>query len=90
MQLDYRTYLDKILGGWIGKSIGGTLGARFEGVKAWIELDLDDVIPEEIPPNDDLDLQVNQFSILQRGQLLDNHLAYLVVLARFLDKSKGE
>ena len=65
MTLDYSTYLDKILGGWIGKSIGGTLGARFEGVKSWIELELDDVIPDEIPPNDDLDLQVVWLKVLE-------------------------
>ena len=28
--IDYATYLDRILGGWIGKSIGGIIGAPYE------------------------------------------------------------
>ncbi|OGV83550.1 MAG: hypothetical protein A3K19_07625 [Lentisphaerae bacterium RIFOXYB12_FULL_65_16] len=65
MQLDYKDYLDKVLGGWIGKSIGGALGARFEGIKAWIDLDFDEIIPDTIPPNDDLDLQVLWLKVLE-------------------------
>ena len=65
MQLNYDTYLDKVLGGWIGKSIGGTLGALFEGIKCWIDLTLDEIIPETIPPNDDLDLQVLWLKVLE-------------------------
>ena len=65
MQISYDDYLDKILGGWIGKSIGGTIGARFEGNKNWIEIDPDDMFPEELPPNDDLDLQVLWLKVLE-------------------------
>ncbi len=31
MQIPYERYLDQVLGGWIGKSVGGAIGARFEG-----------------------------------------------------------
>jgi len=65
MKITYANYEDKILGGWIGKSIGGTLGARFEGCKAWIDLELDEIIPDELPPNDDLDLQVLWLKVLE-------------------------
>jgi len=65
MKLSYAEYEDKILGGWIGKSIGGALGARFEGCKAWIDLQLGEIIPEELPPNDDLDLQVLWLKVLE-------------------------
>lgn len=65
LTLDYATYLDRILGGWIGKSIGGTIGARFEGFKGWIEIDPADMFPDEIPPNDDLDLQVLWLKVLE-------------------------
>jgi ADP-ribosylglycohydrolase len=58
MDLSYSRYLDQVLGGWIGKSIGGTIGARFEGYKGWIEISADEMFPDEIPPNDDLDIQV--------------------------------
>ena len=65
MQISYDDYLDKILGGWIGKSIGGTVGARFEGNKNWIEIDPETMFPEKLPPNDDLDLQVLWLKVLE-------------------------
>jgi len=63
--LDYSRYLDAVLGGWIGKSIGGSIGARFEGNKAWIEIDPANFFPDSIPPNDDLDLQVLWLKVLE-------------------------
>jgi len=65
VQISYDDYLDKILGGWIGKSIGGTVGARFEGNKNWIEIDPETMFPEKLPPNDDLDLQVLWLKVLE-------------------------
>ncbi len=66
LSMEYSTYLDKVYGGWLGKCIGGTIGARFEGVKSWIELDPDALFPEVIPPNDDLDLQVLWLGVLEK------------------------
>lgn len=65
MQLSYERYLDQILGGWIGKSMGGAIGARFEGYKGWIDLDPADMFPDKMPPNDDLDLQVLWLKVLE-------------------------
>lgn len=71
MKLSYRDYEDKILGGWIGKSIGGTLGAEHEGVRTWIDLETKDIIPEKLPPNDDLDLQILWLKVLEeKGPML--------------------
>ena len=33
MVLDFKTYQDKVLGCWMGKNIGGVLGAPFEGIR---------------------------------------------------------
>ncbi len=65
MQLSYDQYLDQVLGGWIGKSMGGAIGARFEGHKGWIELRADEMFPDAMPPNDDLDLQVLWLKVLE-------------------------
>ncbi len=65
MRLSYSRYLDQILGGWIGKSMGGAVGARFEGYKGWIEIGSDEIFPDKIPPNDDLDLQVLWLKVLE-------------------------
>lgn len=65
MQLHYDQYLDQVLGGWIGKSMGGAIGARFEGHKGWIELRAEAMFPDAMPPNDDLDLQVLWLKVLE-------------------------
>jgi len=65
MRLTYEQYLDKVLGGWIGKSMGGAVGTRFEGYKGWIEIDPAEMFPDAMPPNDDLDLQVLWLKVLE-------------------------
>lgn len=65
MQIAYERYLDQVLGGWIGKSIGGAVGARFEGYKGWVEIAPQEMFPTTIPPNDDLDLQVLWLKVLE-------------------------
>lgn len=56
--LSYPTYLDKVHGGWIGKCIGGAIGALQENNKSLMNYTVSNVFPAKIPPNDDLDLQV--------------------------------
>lgn len=57
--LNLEEYQDKVLGCWTGKSVGGTLGAPFEGSR-----EMNDIVfytqefPDGAPPNDDLDLQL--------------------------------
>lgn len=66
LQIPYDRYLDQVLGGWIGKSAGGAIGARFEGYKGWVEVSPDKMFPEKMPPNDDLDLQVVWLGALEQ------------------------
>lgn len=56
--ITYSDYFDKAFGCWLGKSIGGACGALSENNKDVLHYTLDNVFPETIPPNDDLDLQV--------------------------------
>lgn len=51
-------YRDKVRGCWLGKSIGGTLGAPLEGKKGLFSLEFYDPLPTAPIPNDDLDIQL--------------------------------
>lgn len=63
--LDYQTYLDKTLGSWMGKSIGGVVGAPYECHKILGDMNADQLWPKELAPNDDLDIQVVWLEMLE-------------------------
>ncbi len=48
----------KIMGCWLGKAVGGTLGMPYEGLDGPFDLDFYRPVPTGMVPNDDLDLQV--------------------------------
>ncbi len=75
--LNREVYEQKVLGGWLGKAIGGTLGAPDEGKKEILDLSFYDPVPEGSVPNDDLDLQLVWLHVMQsKGLDLDvNDLA---------------
>ncbi|MBR1835997.1 MAG: ADP-ribosylglycohydrolase family protein, partial [Kiritimatiellae bacterium] len=56
--MDPKVLREKILGCWLGKCIGGTLGGPWEGLDGPFALDFYDPVPDRMMPNDDLDLQV--------------------------------
>jgi ADP-ribosylglycohydrolase len=57
--LDISEYRRKVEGCWMGKNIGGTLGAPFEGARGAIEISFyAQDLKGEPAPNDDLDLQL--------------------------------
>ena len=61
-------YRDKVYACWLGKNIGGTLGAPTEGRKEVLKLKFYDPLPSESAPNDDLDLQLVWLAMLrERG-----------------------
>ncbi|BDI32100.1 hypothetical protein CCAX7_41510 [Capsulimonas corticalis] len=53
-----RRLRDRVMGCWLGKAVGGTLGMPFEGWDGPLDLDFYRPVPTEMLPNDDLDLQV--------------------------------
>jgi ADP-ribosylglycohydrolase len=67
--LAYADYLDRITAGWLGKSIGGAIGAPLENQKAWLDIGLGDLWSGAVPPNDDLDIQVVWLEALQERGL---------------------
>lgn len=52
---DYRA---RVMGCWLGKAVGGTLGMPFEGQDGPLDISFYTPVPTEMLPNDDLDLQV--------------------------------
>lgn len=64
--MDYRTYRDKVYGGWLGKCLGGAAGAPVEGIKAVIKNQHYSELFQPDLPNDDLDLQLLWLEVLQK------------------------
>ncbi len=58
-------YHDKVLACWLGKNIGGTLGAPMEGQRTVHSLTFYDPVPKKSAPNDDLDLQLVWLKLLE-------------------------
>ena len=58
LKLHRSTYIDKLHACWLGKNIGGTLGAPYEGTRAMLDIQNFSSPCGEPLPNDDLDLQL--------------------------------
>lgn len=56
--LSLETYRRKVLGCWLGKNVGGTLGQPHEGKPGPLSLTFYDPVPDGAIANDDLDLQL--------------------------------
>lgn len=68
MYLNFDEYKEKVKSCFIGKTVGGTLGMKFEGDCNINEVTYYDPVPDTMLPNDDLDLQVvNLETILRTG-----------------------
>lgn len=67
MKIDFQTYRDKMIGCWVGKNIGGVLGAPFEGKRGYNLVDFyQQDLTQGPPPNDDLDLQIAWLAAVER------------------------
>ncbi|MEM6391386.1 MAG: ADP-ribosylglycohydrolase family protein [Planctomycetota bacterium] len=64
--LNDTTLRPRMIGCWLGKAVGGTLGMPYEGVRETLNLTFYDPVPKEMLPNDDLDLQVIYAFLLDR------------------------
>lgn len=68
MHFEFEEYLEKVTGCYIGKSVGGTLGMKYEGDINTHNVTFYDPVPTQPLPNDDLDLQiVNLENLLRSG-----------------------
>ncbi len=59
-------YRDKVYACWLGKNIGGTLGAPEEGKKYTHNMTFYDPVPDKSAPNDDLDFQLVWLVMLEK------------------------
>lgn len=67
--LPFAIYRHQVLGCWLGKAVGGTLGGPVEGRPGPLDLTFYDPVPDRMLPNDDLDLQVVWVEALRRRGL---------------------
>ena len=81
--IPYAAYLDKVYGCFLGKTVIGTLGAPYEGIKMPLELPFGPEMINTMLPNDDLDLQVLWLDVAEQygpdftsDQLLDRFVNY--------------
>lgn len=67
LQLTFKAYKDKVRACWLGKNIGGTLGAPFEGWRGVFDVDYyTHDLSKGVLPNDDLDLQLVWLNAAER------------------------
>ncbi len=76
MNFHQAEYRNKVLGCWMGKNIGGTLGAPFEGKRQVNDVSFyTEQLKGEPLPNDDLDIQLLWLMVLEhRGVDVDANL----------------
>ena len=78
MKLNRERYLDKVLGCWAGKNIGGTLGAPMEGKRDVFHCDFyTQSLDGEPAPNDDLDLQLAWLKAMEDVGLVNMNVRIL-------------
>jgi len=65
LTLGRREFRDRVFACWLGKNIGGTLGAPHECKRHTHALDFYDPVPSQAAPNDDLDLQLVWLACLE-------------------------
>ena len=68
MNFSFEDYRKKVIGCFVGKCVGGTLGMKYEGQIQPNTVTYYDPVPTTMVPNDDLDLQVvNLETVLRTG-----------------------
>lgn len=66
IKLNKENLRNKILGCWIGKNIGGTMGAPYEGMHNMNDIEGYTTAPGTPLPNDDLDLQLAWLYLVEK------------------------
>ena len=88
--LDYRRYLDKVYGAFLGKTVVGTMGAPFEGIKMPLDLPFRREMIDAMLPNDDLDLQVLWLDVVEKHGADFTSYDLLKRFCKYCDYNPGE
>lgn len=88
--ISYNDYLDKVYGCFLGKTICGTIGAPYEGVKMPMEIPFRQEMINTMLPNDDLDLQVLWLDVAEQKGTAFTSCDLLDRFVNFCDYSPGE
>lgn len=83
LKLNKEEYLDKLHACWLGKNIGGTMGAPYEGSRELLDIDGFKSPKGEPLPNDDLDLQLVWLNAME--QVGPKHMSANVLAEFWLD-----
>lgn len=75
--LNRAEFRDRVHACWLGKSIGGTLGAPHEGKCHKLDLQFYDPVPTAAAANDDLDLQLVWLAAMEEAGTTDPSVAQL-------------
>ncbi len=67
MKLNFEKYKDQVYACWVGKNIGGTMGTPYEGKREYLDIHGFATKPNEVLPNDDLDLQLVWLHSIERA-----------------------
>ena len=75
MKLNFKEYEDKVKGCFLGKNIGGTLGAPFECFRGVYDVDFFMQDVSHPVPNDDVDLQLVWLAAVEHEcKNIDSHV----------------
>ena len=85
-----RIYRDRVYGCWLGKCIGGNIGAPYEGMKQRMHLQYSPKFLENMLPNDDLDLQILWLDVLERKGKNATVVDYAHAFNKNCDYAPGE
>ncbi len=90
MTVDYKDFADRVKGCFLGKTVIGTLGAPYEGVKMPMNLKFSPGMIDTMLPNDDLDLQVLWLEVVEKKGLNFTSKDLLDAFCENCDYSPGE
>lgn len=89
-KISYEKYFDKLYGCFLGKTISGTIGAPYEGVKMPLTYEYSPKMVNVMLPNDDLDLQILWLDIVRSRGADFTSSDLLERFVDFCDYSPGE